>query len=584
MPAAKKAKRAPAKKAPAKPAPRAEHIAETYAREVLDGTRAACKWIKLACERFLRDLERDDIVFDAAAADRVIRFIETFRHYKGEFAGRRMKMEPWQKFVVANIFGWKRKEDGRRRFKYAHIEVPRKNGKTLLAAGIANYLLCADHEAGAEVYCAATKKDQAMIMWRDSRVLIDKCGDPDFRSAFEIKRNPAVIEYGAAEAFLKPLGRDSDGETTDGLNPHGIIGDEIHAWPSLGFWNVLNSALGARSQPLFFMITTAGHNLESVGRKQRKILERILEQQDGGEGDDYFGVIYTIDEGDNEEDPATWAKANPLYGITVNERKFRSQLSLAKSDPAIMRELRTKWLNIWINQASSWLDSDKWKKCNLTFDPSKLDGLRCYGGLDLSLTRDLSALVLAFPPQEWLERWTLLCRFWCPADDIAVRSRRDKVPYQSWAENGFIVPTPGEVTDHEYIRAAILQDHERYDLRAVAFDRAYSQHIVGPLIDAGVNMMSMSQGVMTISPYAKEFEKMVIEGTKLNHFGHPVLTWNAGNCCVETDANGNIKPSKKKSEERIDGIVAAIMSLAVGIESEYDGRGWDDPDCGVTRL
>lgn len=558
-----------------------EHPAETYAREIVEGLRPACKWVKLACERHLRDLEREDLFFDAVAANRAIGFIETFRHYKGEYAGRRMKMEAWQKFVVGNVFGWKRRSDGLRRYKYAHVEVPRKNGKTLLAAGIANYLLCADGEAGAEVYCTATKKDQAMIMWRDARVLIEKSGDPDFRAAFEIKRNPAVIEYGAAEAFLKPLGRDTEGETTDGLNPHGIIADEIHAWASLGFWNVLNSALGARTQPVFFQITTAGHNLESVGRKQRKILERILAQEDGGEGDDYFGVIYTIDEGDDIESPATWAKANPLYGITVDERKFRSQLSLAKADPAIMRELMTKWLNIWINQASAWLDSAKWLKCSLPFEVSRLDGLRCYGGLDLSLTRDLSALVLAFPPQEWLERWTLLCRFWCPAEDIDLRSRRDKVPYRAWADQGHIIATPGEVTDHAYIRTGILEDAERYDLRVVAFDRSYSQHIVGPLIDEGVNMMSFSQGIMTMSPCSKELERLVIEGTRLNHFGHPILTWNAGNCCVETDANGNIKPSKKKSEERIDGIVAAIMALGVGMESEYDGSGWDDPDHGV---
>ncbi|MEK7952771.1 terminase large subunit [Luteolibacter soli] len=560
-----------------------EHVSIDYAREVVAGDRIACRWVRLACERFLRDLERTDIRFDVAAADRAIGFMETFRHYKGQWAGTRMKLEAWQKFVVGNIFGWKWVDSGLRRFKYAHIEVPRKNGKTLLAAGISLYMLCADNEGGAEVYNAATKKDQAMILHRDARVLIEKSKDPDFRAAFAIRKNPPIIEYGAADSFMRPLGRDTEGDTTDGLNPHAVIADETHAWTKLGFWNVLNSALGARSQPLFLMITTAGHNMDSVGRSHSLIVQRILKGEDGGEGDDYFGIIFTIDEEDKErlDDPMVWAKANPLYGITVDEKKFRSQLALAKADPAINRELKTKWLNIWINQASLWLDSDKWAKGVHSYDKAKLDGLRCYGGLDLAITRDLSALVWVFPPQDWLERWTLLSHFWCPAADINTRSKRDKVPYQSWAENGFIVPTPGEVMDHGYITAQILADCQRYDVQAVGYDKTYAASLVNPLVEEGVNMLAFSQGIMTISPYAKELERLVIQGTHLNHFGHPVLAWNAGNVVVHMDANGNIKPDKKRSEERIDGIIASIMGLGCAIEMEYDGSLAGQWDCTV---
>lgn len=555
------------------PDPR-EHDVTVYAREIVDGVRPACKWVRLACERHLRDLDRADIFFDCAAADRACEFIESFRHYKGEWAGQHLRLEAWQKYVVGSIFGWKRKRNGRRRFKYAHIEVPRKNGKTILAAGVANYLLCADGEGGAEIYCAATKKDQAMILWKDCRVLIDKSRDRDFRDAFDIKRNPAVIEYPSAEALMKPLGRDQDGDTTDGLNPHGVIADETHAWNAHGFWNVLNSALGARSQPLFLQITTAGHSLESVGRVQHNILCRILTGESGDEGDDYFGVIYTLDEGDDHGSPSTWAKANPLYGITLDEHKVKSDWEMANANPAMMREFQVKRLNIWLNQASAWLDSEKWRRCVLpTMKPERLDGLRCYGGLDLSMTRDLSALVWVFPPQDGLERWNLLARYWCPADDIDTRTKRDKVPYRNWAAKGHIIPTPGEVVDHEFIRAAILADCQRYDVRAVGYDRTYSLQIVKPLMDEGVNMLSFSQGIMTISPYAKELEKLVIEGTRLNHFDHPVLNWNAGNAVVKMDPNGNIKPDKSKAEERMDGIVAAIMGLGVAIETEYgDGE------------
>ncbi len=557
-----------------------EHVSTDYAREVVSGERLACKWVKLACRRFLEDFSREDIRFDVAAADRVIGFLESFRHYKGEWAGQKMKLEPWQKFVVSNIFGWKWVKNGRRRYRYAYIEVPRKNGKTILAAGIAIYMLCADSEGGAEVYTTATKKDQAMISWKDAQVLIQNCKDPDFKAAMTIRKNPAIVEYEAANAFLRPLGRDADGDTTDGLNPHCIVADELHAWKTEGFWQVLDSALGARSQPVFLMISTAGNSLESVGKTRHDIVKEMLEGR-ADDIDDFFGIIYTVDEGDDIEDPKTWEKANPLYGVTVDEDKFRAKLAQAKLNPASMRELLTKWLNQWLNQAQAWLDSEKWDKCVLEFDREKLKGLKCYGGLDLALTRDLSALALVFPPQDFLERWTVLMTFWCPEEDIKVRSRRDKVPYQTWREKGHIVMTPGEVMDHTYIQKAIIQASEDYELMAVGYDKTYTQQIIQPLLDAGVNMLSVSQGILTMSPMAKELERLVID-KKLNHFGHPVLAWNAYNCVVETDANGNIKPSKSKSDgktgqhrtscpnKRIDGLIALIIGLGVGIEMEYE--------------
>lgn len=550
-----------------------KHAGIDYAESVISGKRVACKWVILACKRFFKDLKRKDIYLDIEAADKVIDLTETFRHYKGEFAGKHLKLEPFQKFIILNIFGFKRKIDGKRRFKYAHLEVPRKNGKTIFAAAIALYMLCADDEVGAEVYNAATKMAQAMILHKDARTLILKSRDEDFIDAFHILRNPALIEYEGTDSFMRPLGRDTGGETTDGLNPHAIIADETHAWADPEFWNVLNSALGARSQPLFVMITTAGHNLNSVGRTHSKITERILEGKDGGEGDDYFGMIYGVDEGDLVDSPTSWEKANPLYGITVNARKFRSQLALANANPSMMNELKTKWLNIWLNTADSWISSERWNKCSHGTDPKHLLGMRCYGGLDLAVTRDLSALVLVFPPQEGLERWTCLSRFWCPSEDIRNRSKRDKVPYQTWAEHGFIFPTPGEVMDHGYIVNQIIKDSEDYQIVSIGYDRAYSIGMIQPLIDEGINMVSFSQGILSISPYAKELERLIIEGENFEHFDHPVLAWNAGNAVVKTDANGNIKPDKSKSEERIDGVVALIMGLGVAIESEFADDG-----------
>ena len=271
----------------------------------------------------------------------------------------------------------------------------------------------------------------------------------------------------------------------------------------------------------------------------------------------------------------------------MDEDKFWAKLAQAKLNPASMRELLTKWLNQWLNRAKAWLDSEKWDKCVLEFDRKKLKKLRCFGGLDLALTRDLSALALVFPPQDWLERWTVLMTYWCPEADVKVRSRRDKVPYQTWESKGYIVMTPGEVMDHTYIQKAIIQADEDYELMAVGYDKTYTQQIIQPLLDAGVNMLSVSQGVLTMSPMAKELERLVIEGTKFNHFGHPILAWNAYNCVVETDANGNIKPSKSKSDgktgqhrtscpnKRIDGLIATIIGLGVGIEMEYEADAGD---------
>lgn len=549
-----------------------EHVSIVYAREVVSGERLACKWVKLACQRHLDDFQRTDIFFDAAAADRVIGFLETFRHYKGEWAGQRMKLEAWQKFVISCIFGWKWVKNGRRRYRYAYIEVPRKNGKTILAAGIAIYMMCADGEGGAEVYNTATKKDQAMISWKDAKILIKKSKDPDFVAAMKIRENPAIIEYEAADSSMRPLGRDADGDTTDGLNPHCIIADELHAWKTEGFWQVLDSALGARAQPLFFQISTAGNSVESVGKTRHDIVKEMLEGR-ADDIDDFFGIIYTIDEGDDMEDPETWAKANPLYGVTVDEDKFRAKLAQAKMNPASMRELMTKWLNRWLNQAEAWLDSEKWDRCVHQYDKERLKGLRCYGGLDLALTRDLSAMALVFPPQDWLERWTVLIEYWCPEEDIKIRSRRDKVPYQTWASKGFINVTPGEIMDHTIIQKAIIQAHEDYDLRAVGYDKTYTQQIIQPLLDAGVNMLSVSQGIITMSPMAKELERLVIEESRFNHFGHPILAWNASKCVVDVDANGNIKPNKRKSVERIDGLIATIIGIGVGIDMEYEEAG-----------
>ena len=561
------------------------HESTKYAQSVVKGEVLACDWIKLACQRHIDDLDREDIYFDEGSADKAIGFIQTFKHYKGDFAGRKFVMMPWQKFIVGAIFGWLKKSDGKRKYKYAFIEIPRKNGKTLLAAGIALYMLCADGEGGAEIYCTATKKDQAKIAWKDAQSLIIKSKNSEFIERFKIRNKPEELEFPQTDSFCKPLGRDKDGLSTDGLNPHCVVMDEIHAWKSFDYWNVINSALGARSQPLMLMITTAGYLLEGVGKSQEKIAKNILTNI--AEGDDYFAAIYTINDEDKKRiaqdktntaihDENLWQMANPCYGVTITKEKCLSQLNLAKQNPDLLREFKTKWLNIWVYQVESWLNMGSWNSCFADIDEEDLKDLRCYGGLDLAQVNDLSTFVLLFPPQEGLETWTIKMWVWCPSEDIVERSNDSGNPYHIWAEKGLIKATAGNVTDYNFIHSDVIKICDDYDVEAIAFDRTFSGQIVQNLQDQlGEDMMiQFAQGFMTISSPAKELERMVI-GEELNHLGNPILNWMAGNTVVQIDANGNIKPDKAKSEGKIDGIVSLVMAVGLAHEMEGESDVWE---------
>ncbi len=545
----------------------ASHPAHDYARCVVTGKRPACLTVRQACQRHLDDLEEGRFTFDPQRASHPVRFISKFRHYKGQWAGRPFEVEPWQAFILASLFGWLR-PDGLRRYRYAFIEVPRKNGKTLLAAGIGIYMLTADGEGGPEIHSAATKEDQAKILWRDAKTMIQKCGDAEFSGQFDIKKNPAVIELPENSGRFTPLS--SDDKTGDGLNPHCVLVDELHAWRDPALWNVLNSALGARSQPLFFQITTAGYVTEGICRQQERLVRSMLNRT--FENDSYFGFIAAADEGDAVDDERTWRKANPNYGVSVLVDGMRDSYNIAVTDPQLMVDFKVKKLNIWTTAAKAWLNMEEWKECFQEFDTAELEGMTCYGGLDLAQVRDLSALALLFPPQDGLEQWTALLKFWCPADNIPERSRRDRVPYQTWCERGFIEATPGNVTDYNWIQTRLIELAAQYDFQGVAYDRTFAGQIVQNLTDEGIEMVQHGQGFLGMSSPTKEFERMVA-GRELNHLGNPVLQWMAENVVVAMDSHANIKPDKRKSEEKIDGISALIMALGLALVKEDDGAG-----------
>lgn len=548
------------------------HPAEEYITNVIEGRQVACRWVRLMCERHRQDLEhghKRGLFFDTNAAQYVIDFFSFLRHSKGEWAGQVVELEPWQQAVTWILFGWMG-ADGTRRFRTGYLEVARKNGKTTWLAGIGLYMLTADGEPGGEVYSAATKRDQAKIMHQEATRMVRAA--PSLKKRVRVFRDNLHIPNTASK--FEPLGRDSN--SLDGLNVHAGLVDELHAHRTSEIWDVLESATGARQQPLMFAITTAGFNQDSFCFQQReyalKILDGVLQD------DSFFCAIYTLDDDDDWTDERNWVKANPNLGVSVKLDDLRRKAVKAKSIPSALTNFLTKHLNRWVNAAQLWLHPDKWKKCAGVVDVAQLAGRRCYGGLDLSNTLDLTAWVLVFPPTPEDDRYIILPRFFIPEAAMWERSRNDRVPYDAWVREGYMIACPGEVIDYDYIYAQIDQDAQAFDIAEVGFDRWGAAEVAQNLQKRGLTVVSIGQGYGSLSAPSKELEKLVISG-RLNHGGHPVLTWNAHNVVTQVDPAGNIKPDKRRSREKIDGIVALIMGLdrATRHDPETSSSMYDDP-------
>ncbi|MEM7131186.1 MAG: terminase TerL endonuclease subunit [Chloroflexota bacterium] len=545
-----------------------------YIDNVLSGELLACKWVKLACQRHLRDLKRADGVelwFDDDVAAHAIEFFQFLKHSKGEWAGRTLELEPWQQFVTAMIFGWQRiDEDGNqvRRFRTAYIEVPRKNGKTTWAAGLGLYLMDADDEPGAEIYTAATKRDQARISHSEATRMVKS--SPFLRRHIKAFKDNLHCELTASK--FEPVGRDAD--SLDGLNVHGAIVDEVHAHKTRDIWDILETATGARRQPLMIGITTAGFNRQSICFELHDYTEKVLEQVI--DGDSFFGIIYSIDEDDDWEAPTTWQKANPNWGVSIKADNIRELAERAGQIPSQLNAFLRLRLNVWTQSETKWIDSERWQRCGQSVSEEGLRGRRCYAGLDLSTTTDVSAFVLVFPPEVAEDPYRITCRFWIPEDNMVIRSKRDRVPYDVWVRQGYMQSTPGDVIDYDFILAQIDQDAERYDLQEIAFDRWGATKLQTDMQEQGHEIVQFGQGFASMSGPMKELEKLILS-EKIAHGGNPVLTWMAHNLVAREDPAGNIKPDKEKSIEKIDGMVALIMGLDRALrnlteESVYEER------------
>jgi len=546
-----------------------KYPAESYAEQVRDGRILVCEYVRLAVCRYYADLDRaleHGWHFDRRAALRAIGFIERLKHTKGEWAGRRFRLEPWQHFVLWNIFGWKN-ADGTRRFRYAYIEIARKNGKTALSAGVGLYMLFADGESRPEVYSAATVKDQAKICFADAVEIVRATDLKHYLTSF---RNSIVYE--ARGGTMKPLS--SDYGTHDGLNPSCGIIDEFHAHRDSGMFDVIKSAFGARRQPLMFIITTAGFNKSGVCYAYRENVIKVLREVN--EDDTLFGIIYTLDTNEEWDDPRMWIKSNPNLGVSLSADYLADQVRDARNRPEAVRNVMTKNLNLWVDAERTWILDDAWQKCVGTISPDELRGCACWGGLDLSNISDITAYVLLFHEND---RFQLMPYFWIPEEKMLEKIRRENINYDRWVADGYVTVTPGNVIDYDFVKADILRRTAEYDLRSSAYDRWNASQTIIDLQNEGMTCNPFGQGYGSMSAPTREFEKLVLTG-RIEHFGNPVLRWMLASTVVKSDPAGNIKPDKERSTQKIDGIVASIMALgewmtaqAADERNPYENRG-----------
>ncbi len=539
--------------------------------------RLAGKYEQLWRARHERDLELTrrpaghprGLRFDEAAGNRVVQFIEGYcKHHKGtEWAGKLMKLEPWQREVLTHIFGWLR-ADGTRRYRVAYVEIPRKNGKSQLAAGVGLYLTVGDGEAGAEVYSSATKKDQARIVWSEAAAMVKS--SPELKRFVKAYRNNLHVERTGSK--FEPLSADSN--TLDGLNPHGNIVDELHAHKTREVWDVLDTAMGARRQPLTLAITTAGtYEPEGIGWQMHdyavKVLEGVLEE------DSFFAFIAAADEGDDFFSEAAQRKANPNWGVSVKPDYLAKQARSARDQPGFLNEYLRLHLNVWTRTVTRWLSLDRWAECEPAAGADvraiaaarelSLEKRTCFGGLDLSTKLDLCAFAAVFPgPDDVLD---VVCRFWLPEVTISNYAKKGQRHYETWARDGWLTATPGDVIDYEFIRAEVNSFAKRFALQQVAYDPWGATDLATRLMGDGVTMVECRQGFQSLSEPSKDLEARIIQ-KKVRHANNPVLRFCVANASTDTDAAGNIKPSKKKSVERIDGVVATVMGLSRCISSK----------------
>lgn len=517
--------------------------------------------------------KKEDSIYNKDLADYAVSFIECLTHTKGTWAGKAFTLLPWQEQIIRDLFGVV-KPNGYRQFNTAYIEIPKKMGKSELAAAVALLLCCGDNEERAEVYGCAADRQQAAIVFDVAADMVKMC--PALHRRVKILASQKRMVYLPTNSFYQVLS--AEAYSKHGFNIHGVVFDELHTQPNRKLFDVMTKGSGdARMQPLYFLITTAGTDTHSICYETHQKAVDVLE---GRKIDPtFYPVIYGADETDDWTDPKVWKKANPSLGVTVQMEKVQAAFESARQNPGEENSFRQLRLNQWVKQSVRWMPMEKWDKCAFAVNEEELAGRVCYGGLDLSATTDLTAFVLVFPPEEQTDKYQILPYFWIPEETVDLRVKRDHVPYDVWKKQGFIQTTEGNVVHYGFIETFIEHLGQRYNIREIAFDRWGAVQMVQNLEGMGFTVVPFGQGFKDMSPPTKELMKLTLE-EKIAHGGHPVLRWNMDNIFIRTDPSGNIKADKEKSTEKIDGAIAMIMALDRAIRcgndntaSVYDERG-----------
>lgn len=541
--------------------------AQQYMRDVLDGTIPTCKWTRLAVQRQSDDLLREPSeswpwVFDADLASRPCAFIELLPHIKGKWAreGRHIDLEPWQCFILTTVFGWVHHETRLRRFLEAYEEEARKNGKSAKGSGLLLYMLAADGEHGAECYTAATTRDQARIVFDDAKAMAERSPGLRTHLGVAIMQHSLTVAHTSSKAA--PLA--AEGSTLDGLNVHFALLDELHAHKTRAVYDVIDSARGAREQSLLWTITTAGTDRSGICYERRthvtKILDRVVQD------DRVFGIIYTLDDGDDPFDSTNWIKANPNMGKSVQLEEMMAQASKAQAMPSALNNFLTKRLNVWVSGESPWMDMRAWERCGvngMSVDDIP-DGAQVYMGLDLAQKKDFAALALAWHDGT-TGKWGLCIRLYL--NELAIQESGN-AHLAGWARQGYVVVTDGDLTDFDCVADDMRCYCRRFDVQEIAFDPALSMYFAGKLIEEGLPLVEIAQRAMFFTPALIQVENLVLEG-KLQHEGNPVLAWMVSNLVVKVSKfNELMSPTKERPENKIDGPIAMLMALGRALKQD----------------
>lgn len=538
-------------------------VAHDYATDVVASRVDACEFVKEACQRFLDDQGRDDLVMKSKKAQAICLFIEKLRHIKGRWAGKTISLEPWQVFILCNVFGWYYKGTNKRRYRDVYLEIPRKNAKSTLTSGVGIFMVALENEGGAEVYSAATTRDQAKIVFLDAKRMIEK--DEEIRTMTGLSTTAHTIVHEDSASLFRALSADAN--SLDGLNVYGALIDELHRHPNASVLEVLETGTGARDNPIVWTITTAGDDIAGVCYDRReyavKVLRKLVEDE---KSDSFFTMIYTIDAEDDWKEESTWKKANPNYGVSVNPDDLRLKAKHAMESPSKKAGFLTKHLNVWVSSSKAWLDPGAWLRCALPeFDPLEYTPDPVWLGLDLASRRDIAALQILARRGPRLYTFG---RYYIPKARL---EDEGSSAYRTWVDQGYLIATEGDIIDFQRIEDDILDVCRDYDVQGLAYDPFQATKLVTELADKGITVAEIRQSYAMLSEPMGELESDIVSEA-LQHDGNPCMAWMMSNI-VERKSGQMRRPDKELEYKKIDGGVALIMAKALAMRDDINGLG-----------